>query len=122
MSNKPLFLIEGPAELEWSMGTGVPGSMDGLIFTSDWRKKPNNVPLKDSKLYLPQGTPLPIKKNEIQQELPENSMFMLSKNVSSPYCCPSTFSSSGGCICTTPYQRKYVARMRGSNNSWNNNF
>lgn len=36
------------------------------------------------------------------------SMFMFKNNKSSPNCCPSTFSTSAGCVCTTEEQRKFV--------------
>ena len=111
-------LLDGPASLGWSMGSGVPGSMDGLILQSDWRKQPNNIPLKNGRFFVPQGTPLPLKYEEMWQQLPQNSMFMFARNVSSPDCCPSTFSSDMGCICTTPYQRRYVSRRRGNNKTW----
>lgn len=42
-----------------------------------------------------------------------NSMFMFANNKSSPACCPSTFSTSTGCVCTTQAQRDYVAKRRG---------
>lgn len=42
-----------------------------------------------------------------------NSMFMFSNNLSSPACCPSTFSTSTGCVCSTQQQRDYVAKRRG---------
>ena len=35
--------------------------------------------------------------------------FMLANNVTSPACCPSTFSTSTGCVCTTQKQRDFVA-------------
>lgn len=38
---------------------------------------------------------------------PQN-MFMLSNNQTSPNCCPSTFSTSTGCVCTTENQRNFV--------------
>lgn len=38
---------------------------------------------------------------------PQN-MFMFSNNQSSPNCCPSTFSTSTGCVCTTENQRKFI--------------
>jgi hypothetical protein len=47
-------------------------------------------------------------------------MFMFAKNVSSPACCPSTFSDSNGCVCTTPQQRRYVAQLRGGNKNYYN--
>ena len=36
-------------------------------------------------------------------------MFMWANNVTSPQCCPSTFSTSTGCICSTKNQRDFVA-------------
>ena len=44
-----------------------------------------------------------------------NSMFMFSKNQCKPECCPSTYSCSGGCVCTTKEQRRYVGETRGNN-------
>lgn len=48
-------------------------------------------------------------------------MFMLANNSSSLNCCPSTFSTSTGCVCTTEKQRDYVNR-RGHNRSGPGNF
>ena len=45
------------------------------------------------------------------------SMFILKNNVSSPDCCPSTYSDSMGCICTTNEQREMVNR-RGRNRNY----
>ena len=36
-------------------------------------------------------------------------MFMLANNITSPLCCPSTFSTSTGCVCTTKNQRDFIA-------------
>ena len=41
-------------------------------------------------------------------------MFMLANNRSSPNCCPSTFSTSTGCICTTNNQRDFIASRGGA--------
>ena len=38
------------------------------------------------------------------------------QNTMSPSCCPSTYSGSSGCVCTTPEQMKYLM-MRGGNNT-----
>jgi hypothetical protein len=35
--------------------------------------------------------------------------FMFANNVASPLCCPSTLSTSPGCVCTTPNPRDYIA-------------
>jgi len=39
----------------------------------------------------------------------DKKMFMLANNRTSPNCCPSTFSTSTGCVCTTKNQRDYIA-------------
>jgi len=46
----------------------------------------------------------------------KKALFMLTYNQSSPDCCPSTFSSSTGCVCTTQNQRDFV-KTRGHNRS-----
>lgn len=43
----------------------------------------------------------------------DKKMFMLANNRTSPNCCPSTFSTSTGCVCTTKNQRDFIA-SRGS--------
>ena len=40
----------------------------------------------------------------------DQNMFMFYRNKSSPECCPSTYSTSTGCVCTTQDQRDYVNR------------
>ena len=44
----------------------------------------------------------------------DKKMFMLANNRTSPNCCPSTFSTSTGCVCTTKNQRDFVASRGGS--------
>ena len=39
----------------------------------------------------------------------DEKMFILANNVSSPLCCPSTFTTSTGCLCTTKNQRDFIA-------------
>ena len=39
----------------------------------------------------------------------EKKLFMLANNRTSPNCCPSTFSTSTGCVCTTKNQRDFIA-------------
>ena len=46
-------------------------------------------------------------------------LFMFANNAASPSCCPSTFSTSTGCICSTEKQDDYI-RRRGFNNDNNN--
>lgn len=42
------------------------------------------------------------------------SLFMLSHNITSPACCPSTFSTDRGCVCLTKAQRNML-NGRGGN-------
>lgn len=41
-------------------------------------------------------------------------MFMMAHNQSSPDCCPSTFSTSRGCVCLTDKQKQFIG-SRGGN-------
>jgi hypothetical protein len=47
-------------------------------------------------------------------------MFMFAYNKSSPECCPSTFSSSRGCVCMSEAQRAFINK-RGSNKTTGGN-
>ena len=104
---------------------------DGLCLNTGnkefWSHSPNNVPLiNDNSLYTVMGystSEKPVKSDSSSlsgptldgtDETPQK-MFMLANNVASPNCCPSTFSTSTGCVCTTDNQRDFVA-SRGFNN------
>ena len=43
-----------------------------------------------------------------------DSLFMFKNNQCKPECCPSSYACDGGCVCTTPDQRKVIA-SRGGN-------
>jgi hypothetical protein len=43
-----------------------------------------------------------------------DSLFMFKNNQCKPECCGASFSCDGGCVCTTPDQRDYIA-SRGGN-------
>ena len=45
-----------------------------------------------------------------------DSLFMFKNNQCKPECCGASFSCGGGCVCTTPKQRQYLAG-RGGNRS-----
>ena len=47
-------------------------------------------------------------------ELDGDHLFLYANNRMSPECCPSTLSSDGGCVCTTPQQRDFI-NTRGGN-------
>lgn len=44
----------------------------------------------------------------------DDSLFMFKNNQCKPECCGASFSCGGGCVCTTPQQRQYLA-SRGGN-------
>jgi hypothetical protein len=43
-----------------------------------------------------------------------DSLFMFKNNQCKPECCGASFSCDGGCVCTSPEQRQYIA-SRGGN-------
>ena len=116
-SNSAILSINQPAQISWRMSDGVPGSFDGVILkpncSSTWKACPDNTPLK-GRFFVPQGHTLPLNDEEMYQKLPKDSMFMFSRNTTSPYC-KSTYSTSGGQICSTCKQMKYVGETRGGN-------
>ena len=107
------------APLDWNMRTGVPISYDNLILHpqggSSWRRPPSNVPLQQGKFYVGQAGGDPLRSEMIFSKIPDNSMFIFSKNVASPLCCPSTHATSTGCVCTTKQQRDFIGLYRGGN-------
>ena len=44
----------------------------------------------------------------------DDSLFMFKNNQCKPECCGSSFSCGGGCVCTTPKQRQYLAGRAGN--------
>jgi hypothetical protein len=47
----------------------------------------------------------------------DNDLFMFKNNQCKPECCGASFSCGGGCVCTTPQQRQYLAGRGGNRNS-----
>lgn len=76
--------------------------------------------LIDGPIYTPQGTSVPFETGKISncKEVgsvsvngkPDGpkSMFMFAYNKYSPSCCPSTYSTSKGCVCMTDDQKKFI--------------
>lgn len=95
------------AALNYSMGNGVKNSWDGAsnhnTYTSNdlYNSFENNT-----------GGKVP---------LPEGQLSMFSNNKSSPDCCPSTYSTSTGCVCVTSEQMKYL-NTRGGNRTLNTEY
>jgi hypothetical protein len=78
------------------------GSFDGIrIKVSDesyWRKS------SDAAGVVPAFEPGP------------DNLFFFKNNQCKPECCGASYSCGGGCVCTTPDQRKYI-NQRGGNNT-----
>ncbi len=96
---------------------------DGIVFSPDgcWMKQPDDAPLlSNEKLTSYLGSQGAVKMRYSDQNAlggppidgvqgsPEK-MFMFANNRAAPECCPSTFSSSTGCVCTTKNQRDFIA-------------
>ena len=64
---------------------------------SQWRYTAPNEPLN--------GPPV---------ELGADNLFMFKNNQCKPECCGSSYACDGGCVCTTPDQRQFLA-SRGGN-------
>lgn len=43
-----------------------------------------------------------------------DSLFIFKNNQCKPECCGASFSCGGGCVCTTPEQRQYIAGRGGN--------
>ena len=78
------------------------GQFDGVKLetgngVSEWRYTSPNEPLRGPEV-----------------ELGPDSLFMFKNNQCKPECCGASFSCDGGCVCTTPKQRKFI-NERGGN-------
>ena len=101
------------------------GPYDGLCLKTGndeyWMKSPDETSLvPNDTLYTYLSSQGPIKMKLSDQSALNGppvdgvdgsfeKMFMLANNTTSPLCCPSTFSTSTGCVCTTKNQRDYIA-------------
>jgi len=99
---------------------------EGKSEKCDWRKRPCNVALHTEMGFV---TPTGIEQRYVEdkahtQTMPyidgkkgsRQSMFMFTHNQSHPDCCPSTYSTDKGCVCTTKQQRDFINK-RGYNRS-----
>ena len=116
------------------------GPYDGICLKTGnldyWMKSPDNTSLiKNEELYSYLGNQGPVKMRLSDQAAlngpPVDGVkgsaeknFMFANNKSSLACCPSTFSTSTGCVCTTENQRDFIAArgVMGSNYGKDNEF
>jgi hypothetical protein len=91
------------------------------------RQPITNTPLvRDVTVHSPIGSPHILTEDLSSNNFPtvdgdKNSprhLFMFANNQASPECCPSTYSTSTGCICRNTTQDKLI-QSRGSNKSYN---
>jgi hypothetical protein len=78
------------------------GAFDGVKLStgnsvSGWRYTAPNEPLMGAEF-----------------EPGQDSLFMFKNNQCKPECCGASFSCGGGCVCTTPQQRQYIAGRGGN--------
>ena len=120
--NLYILSVNMPADIDYRMGNGIYGSYDGRRLTHaispSLKKVLSNMSSNNAKYFVPQGTQLPLKEESVYTQLPTDSMFLFSKNIASPLCCPATYSTSNGCVCTTQEQRDLVSLYRGNNKSY----
>lgn len=81
------------AVIDYSMGDGVKGSY--LVNTEEHNKLESNS----------KGLGVP---------LPEGKLSLFGENEMSSNCCPSTYSSSKGCVCATPEQVSFLNKRGGN--------
>jgi hypothetical protein len=114
--------INSPAPLNYSMADGNQFSYDNRVFKTEnqpWYKRQQAMGLVKNPMFVPQGTPLPLKHEEQYVALPVDSMFYFAHNTASPYC-RSTFSTSTGQVCTMRDQTNFIAERRGNNKNYPN--
>lgn len=112
------YTSQSPAPVNYHMGQGILGSYDGLRLQppdSTWRRYPSQNGLLNNPLFVPQHSGMPLANETVPVNVPRDSAFVFSHNVSSPFCCPSTYSSDMGCVCTTKQQRDFIGLTRGGN-------
>tara|TARA_Y100001970_G_scaffold294187_1_gene448176 strand:+ start:7467 stop:8102 length:636 start_codon:yes stop_codon:yes gene_type:complete len=101
------------------------GPYDGLCLKTGnqeyWMKSPDETSLvPNDTLYTYLSSQGPIKMKLSDQAALRGppvdgvkgsfeKMFMWANNTTSPLCCPSTFSTSTGCVCSTKNQRDFIA-------------
>lgn len=115
---------DGPAPVGYRMGDydGVPLRTE---CSDSWRHPPCDPGITvDGPAATVLGNSVPLRHVRTVQDFPTapevngqgspRDMFLFAYNKSSPACCPSTYSTSTGCVCTTPEQRRLVSG-RGMN-------
>lgn len=129
---KPLNINSNKVDKDGGEGVANPlvsamsmGPYDGICLKTGnqeyWMKSPDNTSLvPNDTLYSYLGSQGPVKMRLSDQSAligppvdgvkgSAEKMFMFANNKTSLACCPSTFSTSTGCVCTTENQRDFIA-------------
>ena len=117
--------------------TNYNGSLNNYRYTTTCKnnlKEPCDTPLNDTMGFTTFGSSVPLVPREtpVSNEFKQyssvdgvsdkNSMFMFSYNQASPDCCPSSYSTSTGCVCTNQNQRDYITSRGNNNTSYSSSF
>lgn len=108
-----------PAPVSWHTGKGVPYSTSGFKLkynNTEWDHLYNQPAAKTRSFIVNQGTPHPLAHEQrviSAKDLPEDK-FIFSQAIASPLCCPSQYSTSTGCVCTSLKHRNTII-SRGGN-------
>ena len=112
--------------INYGMGQNVLGSYDNLLLQTsckgdggrNWQASPCALQPKSNLQILFQGTPLPLKNEEIYSEISQPSMFLFANNTSN-LACNNQYTSDRGPICQTIDQQRLLME-RGKNQTYNN--
>ena len=119
-----------PAHLTYTMG---PYSNIAFNLGNGEHFIRKNTSLLSSDLYVPAGTPLPLRPKVSKEPSYTNgpnvdgtkqspkAMSMMKYNQCKPECCPGTYSCSGGCVCLTKNQSEFI-NSRGNNRTKPSNY
>lgn len=106
------------------------GEYDNLMLVKKgghYLKQNDKKLLEPENVYTLQGTPTGLEDSVTFADPAANypsvdgsddspkDMFVFAYNQSSPECCPSTYSTDRGCVCTTDEQRNFISGRGGNN-------
>jgi hypothetical protein len=112
-----------PMMSNWDGINYTGGASDDANRQHKWRHSPSNLPLvKDTYITSPVGDDILLTDDLTSAYYPtvdgkpgsQQRMFIFAQNQVRPECCPSTYSSDMGCVCTTESQRNFIAGRGGN--------
>tara|TARA_Y100000768_G_C23988811_1_gene690691 strand:- start:118 stop:552 length:435 start_codon:yes stop_codon:yes gene_type:complete len=104
----------------FDVGTKIVGAALDYSMGGDEQQKLVNDPNVDN-TYNSWFSDLEGNTQGIMPPVPEGQLDLFAENISKPECCPSTYTTSVGCVCATPEQAKYL-NERGGNRTLNSNY